>query len=201
MHLPYRLKFLAFAISSKCQPSDSSIKAIEKSMKMLRSFQYLFRGKANGERQLQWAAKSLKLLGKNGNPYSLLKRYRAAQGILFRSNFGMHHEPAGSLFIIQILASHTLVYSNSAGLDRAYSLFLLSSAFDHPPCFTFLHSTYYLLRYEISKLSGMYIFSLSFSFTSVLFTIMMSGTEWCWRGGREGRWAGLLCDLLKTLLV
>lgn len=50
---------------------------------------------------------------------SLLRRYRAAQGILFRSNFGLHQKPLASSFIIQILALHTLVYSDSGGLDRA----------------------------------------------------------------------------------
>lgn len=130
---------------------------------MLRNFQYLFRRNANGERQLQWTTKSVKLLEKNGNNLSLLRRCRAAQGILFRSHFGLHQEPFGSLFIIQILAPHTLVYSDSVGLDRAYSLFPVSSMVYHLPCFTFLHNTYHLLRYTISKLSRVYIFSLSIS--------------------------------------
>lgn len=112
------------------------------------------------------------------------------------SNSGTHHELSGSwiyTFIIQTSAPHILGHPDSAGLTpRSLNSLLLS-------WFTLVPSTYQLLRYEISKLSSEYIVSVSL-LPSVSFTRIVSGTEWCSKGRKEGRQHGLLCDLLKTLL-
>lgn len=134
----------ALTISSESQPSHVSVRAMERSTRMPRSSQYLSRVKASREKQPQQTTKSTKLSEKNVTLVpSLLMRCSAAPGILFRaacSKFGMHHEPLGSLFMIQILALHTVdVLTQEVWMEPVVSLPVSSTPY-RLLCFIFLHS-------------------------------------------------------------
>lgn len=125
--LTYRLRFLVFLPLKANIMSDIDMRAMEKSTRVLRSFQYLFKGNVNGERQTQ-QTRSMKLLEKNAYTCSFLwdtMQPKKMYLVHWFSNFGKHHKLLGSwiyMFTIQTPAPHTLGYSESADLDRAWSL-------------------------------------------------------------------------------
>lgn len=122
-HLPFRLRFLvALPLPSALKTNqDISIRATDKNTKKLRSFQYLFRGKANGERQLQWTTKICATFREETFILSLLRRY----GLHKEFYLGPILDTSGALgkFVRDSETdSSTLVCSDSAGFDRTCSL-------------------------------------------------------------------------------
>lgn len=107
-------------------PSDIDMRAMEKSTSVLGSFQYLFKENLNGERQTQ-QTRSMKLLE---NTYTCSFLWDTMQPnemylVHWLSSFRTHHKLLGSwryMFTVQTPAPHTLGYSESAHLDRAWSL-------------------------------------------------------------------------------